>query len=559
MATQFTLPRQVKINVAGRPYAGAQMFFYQAGTETQQTVYQDAGLTTAHPQPVVADDDGYFPVIWLNQSSTTNYRVRILSATGSLLDDVDDVPRRPFSSSDIGDALDSLTRTSAEIALNIVPVNTAFPPNDPRRHGLSASASGTTNYTALLTTELVARQSGSIVKLPRGTYNYAPAARLDIQADWISDGVTTLRCSTASYTGIFFQQTGSTEIRGLQLLATAKAGTGLRQMPTTTTDFTGYQRLSRVWIIGFSKQVEPGNTFMAVYDNCRFNDGDEGVYCSPPYSGGSSDGYVTTHVYINCEMRGNGRNIYYNSTLQSRSIIFMGGSTELPTTNPATFIRCRGLKFIDFYCEGSPSVTALQLADCSASIEGMYLNDTGGILLGANTEVTMKGVRVTGATNILTGGDGTQIVSMEDCQWPSTGNVISFARFVAINSQINGTWYQFYGPTTGSFTGTLTGVSGTVTGSIGYSINSDIVTLSVPAITGTSGSTAATITGMPAALRPSATRNVSATTTDNGTDKISLWSIATSGEITLYNGTSLTFTGSGTKGVGIAITVTYRL
>jgi hypothetical protein len=44
---------------------GAQVFFYTAGTDTALTVYKDAGLVSAHEQPVVADSNGQLPDIWL--------------------------------------------------------------------------------------------------------------------------------------------------------------------------------------------------------------------------------------------------------------------------------------------------------------------------------------------------------------------------------------------------------------------------------------------------------------------------------------------------------------
>jgi len=140
LAVQFVLPRQVKINVAGRPYAGAKAYFYQTGTEVLQTVYQDQALTTPHDQPVIADDDGYWPVIWLNTEASSDYRVVVYSATGSLLDDISGVARKQFSSSDIATTLDSLQRTPAEISAGVTPVNYAYPPGDVRRYGATGSS-----------------------------------------------------------------------------------------------------------------------------------------------------------------------------------------------------------------------------------------------------------------------------------------------------------------------------------------------------------------------------------------------------------------------------------
>jgi hypothetical protein len=166
MATQFTIPRQVKINVAGRPYAGAQAFFYQTNTETPQAVYQDSALTVLHPQPVLADDDGYFPVIWLDPDAAFNYRVQILSATGSLLDDVPDVPARLISSTqiieDVTTNLDSLKRTQTEIDLGITPSNRAYRPGNIRRYG--AAVDGATDDSAAIRKALdVAARDGTTV------------------------------------------------------------------------------------------------------------------------------------------------------------------------------------------------------------------------------------------------------------------------------------------------------------------------------------------------------------------------------------------------------------
>ncbi|HEU5137564.1 MAG TPA: right-handed parallel beta-helix repeat-containing protein [Steroidobacteraceae bacterium] len=113
-------------------------------------------------------------------------------------------------------------------------------------------------------------------------------------------------------------------------------------------------------------------------------------------------------------------------------------------------------------------------------------------------------------------------------------------------------------PNEGSFTATLTGCSSQPTGSIGYSRSGDgTVTLQMPAITGKSNSTAATITGMPAYLRPASPQTVFAVNHDDGTEKISRDIISTSGVITLHNALSASFSRSGTKGCG-SCTVTYR-
>lgn len=65
-AKLFTLPRQTVFTNAGALVPGAKAYFYINATTTAQAVYTDQTLTTAHPQPVVADGNGRFPAIYLD-------------------------------------------------------------------------------------------------------------------------------------------------------------------------------------------------------------------------------------------------------------------------------------------------------------------------------------------------------------------------------------------------------------------------------------------------------------------------------------------------------------
>lgn len=110
-----------------------------------------------------------------------------------------------------------------------------------------------------------------------------------------------------------------------------------------------------------------------------------------------------------------------------------------------------------------------------------------------------------------------------------------------------------------TFTGTLTGLTTTPTGSVKYTRNGEIVTLSIPQISGTSNSTAATITGMPTSLAPTTAKRCLVRVQDNGTAALGLAEVGTGGVITLYLGaTAAVFTGSGTKSIE-ACTITYSL
>lgn len=101
----------------------------------------------------------------------------------------------------------------------------------------------------------------------------------------------------------------------------------------------------------------------------------------------------------------------------------------------------------------------------------------------------------------------------------------------------------------GSFVGTLTGCTTAPTGTIAYRRVGDVVTLSFPAINGASNSTAATITGMPAAIRPALERMAVGIITNGGADSLGAVYVAPSGVITLAADTNFVLAGAGLKGI----------
>lgn len=62
---------------------GALAYFYVGGTTTPLTVYQNAGQTTPHTHPVVADGDGRWPAIFI--PFTTSYDEKVTTSTGTQL------------------------------------------------------------------------------------------------------------------------------------------------------------------------------------------------------------------------------------------------------------------------------------------------------------------------------------------------------------------------------------------------------------------------------------------------------------------------------------------
>jgi hypothetical protein len=161
---------------------------------------------------------------------------------------------------------------------------------------------------------------------------------------------------------------------------------------------------------------------------------------------------------------------------------------------------------------------------------------------------------------VLFGGTGLQLGS------PTGADEGNGTINVASGYYLNGV-NQFQ---TGTFTGTLVGLTTSPTVSCSYAISGSMVTLTINktnvAITGTSNSTAFSMTGLPAAMQPSTSFGAVPTLWgfyDNGVVASGTVTItAGSGTITFYKGSSGTlasWTGSGTKGISSPITITYNL
>lgn len=78
----------------GKPLVGAKAYFYAAGTTTPITVYGDYTLGTinALTNPVQTNGAGFWPAVFLDESVSLFYRVRVVSALGVVIYDTDGVP-----------------------------------------------------------------------------------------------------------------------------------------------------------------------------------------------------------------------------------------------------------------------------------------------------------------------------------------------------------------------------------------------------------------------------------------------------------------------------------
>lgn len=163
MAELFTLPKQVPIQSSGAPWAGAKAYFYRAGTTTDQAVYTDAACSVAHAQPVVADANGVFAPIYKNPNASYDYRLQLKQSDGTLIYDVDNIPRFTLTQAQIGALF--YPRTAAEIAAGVTPTYYYYEPGDVRRYG--ADSTGASFSDTAFDSALTAYD---IVFVPRGTY-----------------------------------------------------------------------------------------------------------------------------------------------------------------------------------------------------------------------------------------------------------------------------------------------------------------------------------------------------------------------------------------------------
>jgi microcystin-dependent protein len=87
MAGLWQLSLTQRVDANGRPFPGAKAFFYAAETSDPLTVYAEYSLATPLSNPVIADGNGMFPAVYLDDGASHFYRVRATDADGvSLLD-----------------------------------------------------------------------------------------------------------------------------------------------------------------------------------------------------------------------------------------------------------------------------------------------------------------------------------------------------------------------------------------------------------------------------------------------------------------------------------------
>lgn len=110
MATLYNPSVVQPQNSSGVPLAGAKLFFYQTGTTTEITVYQDDDLSSPRTNPVISSASGIFPPIYLRE---TEFKVVLKDASDVTIQTVDPAYGTVSGSSITGASGLFATRTEA--------------------------------------------------------------------------------------------------------------------------------------------------------------------------------------------------------------------------------------------------------------------------------------------------------------------------------------------------------------------------------------------------------------------------------------------------------------
>lgn len=165
--TPFTPPRFIPVNSSGRPYPGARLFFYRAGTTTLATVYTDSALSVPSSNPLTANAAGQFSAVYLDPD-VGYYKAVLQNSSGTQLWSEDNIPSSSALSADaVGEALYPMT--DEEIDAGATPVDYQYPPGNVKRYG--AVGDGSTDDTQAVHAAFdVATALNGTAHFPAGRY-----------------------------------------------------------------------------------------------------------------------------------------------------------------------------------------------------------------------------------------------------------------------------------------------------------------------------------------------------------------------------------------------------
>ncbi len=250
-------------------------------------------------------------------------------------------------------------------------------------------------------------------------------------------------------------------------------------------------------------------------------------------------------------------NLFPSLTVGSTGQVLRSNGTNY-VASTSTFADTYGASTL-LYSNGTNTVTGLATANSSGLLTNnsgvpawVTVTGTGAPVLATSPQLVTPKLGTVNSGDISACTSTSMVMVTPVLGTPTSGTLTNCTGLPA--TSVTGT------TATTTFTITLTGCTAGVTGTAVYSITNNVVTLFIPALIGTSNSTAATLTGLPAAITPVTSHlGLTAISRDNGTDAISRIDVTSGGVVTLYVGVSATFTNTGTKGLTAGATLIWNL
>jgi hypothetical protein len=597
MPQTVVLPRQVAL-ISGVVAAGAVLRFYRTGTSTPQSVYTDASLTNAVTSDT-ADASGVFRKLYYNPNAGFDYRVTLEDAFGVVSYIEDNISRLPVSADDIGAALYPISAAEQSEGLTSDELDKRYYYGDPRRYG--SVGDGVADDTEAL--QVCLRVSdGRTVNIPVGTYLISESLPVYSQ-NIVGEGSREDVVIVPNGDFACFTNAGHEFIAGSIRRLTIIYNSGVQPSSASGNDnkigvfFEAVNGRSPNFFE--VEDVEVRGAWWAYYDNS----GSYACNVSRFFMWNCQNGFrkengttftLNQVIGLNCNKGfylNNNDDFSLHACANDGAVVTAGGSAN-------EFIGCVSFTITTFDVGGNDiggnDSTMFSFLDCAGTFMGLsgHANDFSesagftSMIKCDDSFITLSGHRhrrSTGLTELTMTGNGTyySVLAVNGSKVTVVGSEIlkpttasgsptynSFhatgtARIqflgCATDASVGSSAYEQY-TEAGEFTATLTGCTTSPTGTVRWRVSDKVVTVQLSAISATSNSTAATLTGtVPAAITPARTQVSAARVTDNTTTAWGIFQIDNVGAITLFpsaNGGN--FTSSGTKGVDVC-SFTYSL
>lgn len=327
-----------------------------------------------------------------------------------------------------------------------------------------ADPTGATSSTDALNAAIA---TGNSVYVPKGTYKLTAMSTLPSGCCVYGEGPLKSRfiCDIVSHTGTFLRMAGGNNIVekvAIEGNSTAD-GTAVRITSTNEYEFTGWMTLRDVHITGIKVGLDMNNVFSVLVDNCRIYSNYRGVRIVPSYDGIGDNGYFTTitfnKTYIN-------QNADYGlaavPTIFSHNLVLRDTVIEsnegVVSNHQARIVKTDPLVITNCYFELENTIPALLLEECVTTINGIYMNGTGGINLGTVSNTFYLIDAAIGASTDAIFANGTSLQQVQIVNSSLGTSTLNATRLLIQNSTVSGTYYrnlgQNYDLTLGELTNT---------------------------------------------------------------------------------------------------------